>query len=287
MSQSMKMRRLIVNADDLGISQTVNARIEECINNGVISSSTLLANAPAFAEGASIAKKYPSISVGVHLNIIEFKPLTNSDIFHRYGMTDEAGCFIEGAAFTAEYDDILLQAVYEEWDAQIGRVEAAGIVPSHLDSHQHTHTIWALSEVLCRVMDKHKITCVRRKVVPSINLMLWEKKHPTVSLDKSAARKPPKRNMIYRRLHLISSIFSCKRWNRQMNSRYTMTGSFFAFRHFYYNQKQIIMGRKSAVVELMCHPGHPAYRDETDKLMQINSILADRYRLVSYRDLKR
>ena len=281
----MRKHRLIVNADDLGISQAVNAKIEECINKGVISSSTLLANAPAFEEGVDIAKKYPFISVGVHLNIIEFKPLTNSEIFHRYGMTDDRGCFIEGAAFVAEYDDILLQAVFEEWDAQIDKVEAAGIVPSHIDSHQHTHTIWALNEVLCRVMDKHKIACVRRKVVPSISLMIWEKRHKTVILDKSSARSSKKRNILSSSIHLITSISACKRWNQQMNGRYRMTGSFFAFRHFYYNKNHLKMGRPSSVVELMCHPGHSAYREETDKLMQNLPLLAERYKLVSYRDL--
>lgn len=282
---SRKTHRLIVNADDLGISLSVNAKIEECINNGVVSSSTLLANAPAFEDGVGIAKKYPAISVGVHLNLIEFKPLTNNDIFSRYGMTDDKGCFIEGAAFVVEYDDILLQAVFEEWDAQIGKVEAAGLDPSHVDSHQHTHTIWALNDVLCRVMDKHGIECVRRKIVPSIYLMIREKRHPTVILDKSAARAPMKRNLFYRRIHLVSSILTSRRWNRQMTGRYRMTDGFFAFRHFYYNRKHISMGRKSAVVELMCHPGHSAYSDETDRLTQNLPTLTDRFKLVSYRDL--
>lgn len=283
---SRKMRRLIVNADDLGISLSVNAKIEECINNGLVSSSTLLANAPEFEDGVGIAKKYPSISVGVHLNLIEFKPLTNNDIFRRYGMTDDNGCFIEGAAFFAEYDGILLQAVFEEWDAQISKVEDAGIIPSHVDSHQHTHTIRALNEVLCRVMDKHQIVCVRRKVIPSIVLMMWEKRHP-VLLDKSAAIVRPKRNILYRRLHLIASIFKCKRWNRKMAGRYRMTDSFYAFRPFYHNRKYLETGRKSAVVELMCHPGHTAYKDETDELTHIYPMLADGYQLISYRDLKK
>ena len=71
------MRRLIINSDDLGMSCEVNKQIEDCIRLGCITSSTLMANAPAFDGGVRIAKQYPQISVGVHLNIIEFAPLTN------------------------------------------------------------------------------------------------------------------------------------------------------------------------------------------------------------------
>ena len=90
------MRRLIINADDLGISKDVNKQIEECIHIGCITSSSLMANGPAFEDGIRIAKQYPQISVGVHLNIVEFTPLTNADIFRKHGVLDSEGAFIEG-----------------------------------------------------------------------------------------------------------------------------------------------------------------------------------------------
>ena len=77
--------KVIINADDLGISLDVNRRIEECINMGVVSSTTLLVNAPAFDDGVRIAKQHTQVSVGIHLNLIEFAPLTNSDVFKKYG----------------------------------------------------------------------------------------------------------------------------------------------------------------------------------------------------------
>ena len=280
------MRRLIINADDLGISQEVDIQIEECIRRGVITSSTLMANAPAFYDGIRIAKQYPQISVGVHLNLIEFAPLTNTDIFKKHGVVDDAGNFIEGAIFCVHIDDELKQAVFEEWDAQINKVKSAGVIPTHCDSHQHTHTIPAFRNVLCQVLNKHGIHCVRRKYVPSIRLMLRQKNRPTVKLDKSKAMLPPKRNVFYRRLHIFMVIRNCRKWNKQMLTQYTMTDGFFHFNSFYYDKKVLDMGGCNATIELMCHPGLKAFQDETDILMHDKSWIAcNEYKLVSYKEL--
>lgn len=279
------MRKLIINADDLGISLEVNTQIEECIHRGVITSSTLLANSPAFEDGIRIAKQYPHISIGVHLNLIEYKPLTNADIFMRHGIVDDKGDFIEGAIFMAKVDEELKHAVFEEWDAQITMIEKAGIIPSHCDSHQHTHTITSLQEPLIRVLEKHRIRKVRRKIVPSILLMLRERNHPTVHLDKRNAITTKKRNTFARRLHLFFVIFDSLRWNRHMEKKFVMADSFYAFRYFHYDRSRLNLGKDSAVIELMCHPGHLGYQDETDKLMNNLSITTNGYSLISYNEI--
>ena len=258
--------QIIINADDLGISLDVNRKIEECIKHGVVTSTSLLVNAPAFEDGVRIAKQYSNVSIGIHLNLIEFSPLTNDDIFKKLGIVGPDGNFIEGAVFVADCNDKQLQqAVFEEWDAQICRFKATGIIPSHIDSHEHTHTILGLKDVLCKVMDKHGIKRVRRKVIPSIRLMLKRRKLPdTVILDKSNAVAPKKHCVLYRRLHLFILKYKSFRWNQQMSKRYSITDSFYAFRFFYSSRDIIHLGRK---VELMCHPGHMSYQAETDSLL--------------------
>ena len=217
-----KKLRIIVNADDLGISPYVNSQIEQGINKGVITSSTIMANSPFFNEGVLIAKKYPQVSVGVHLNIIQFAPLTNTTIFSKYGLTDSEGNFVDGAIFVVTINKELQQAIFEEWDAQISKVESSGIFPTHCDSHQHTHTIPQLRKILCMVLDKHHIRRVRRKSVPSIRLMLRERKKPSVILDKSKTVKPPKRNILYRRFHLLRVVAESWTWNYKMGKKYEM-----------------------------------------------------------------
>ena len=89
------MKKIIINADDLGYSLWVNGEIERCIVSGVVTSSTLMANAPGFKDGVRIAKQYPHISIGVHLNLVEFAPLTNLEIFRKHGIVGGDGNFIE------------------------------------------------------------------------------------------------------------------------------------------------------------------------------------------------
>lgn len=277
------MRKLIINADDLGMSQEQNEQIRQCVELGVITSSTLMANGPFFNEGVEIAKRYPQISVGVHLNIIEFAPLTNAEVFRKHGMLDADGNFIEGAAFVVPMDEELKQAVFEEWDAQISKVEEAGITPSHCDSHEHTHAIGSLEKVLCRVLDLHHITRVRRRAIPSIRLMLKRRKQTDiVHLDKSKAMTAKKRNVLYRRLHLFVVKYNSWKWNRRMSKRYTLTDAFYSFRDFYSFRNILNLGGKSSVVELMCHPGNKPFQKETDNLMNAKSWMSDDYQLINY-----
>lgn len=280
------MRKLIINADDLGMSDYVNSQIERCIELGVITSSTLMPNAPAFDGGVRIAKLFPQISVGVHLNIIEFAPLTNKDVFKKYGMLDEDGNFIDGAAFVVSYNEELKQAVFEEWDAQITKVKNSGLIPTHCDSHQHTHAILALQEVLCKVMDKHNITKVRRKIIPSIQLMLRAKKNPVVvKLDKSNALQAKRRNILYRRMHLLIVKYQSWLWNRRMSSKYITTDAFYSFRDFYFNKDILHKGSESSNIELMCHPGNIPFQEETNILMKDMSWLCADYKLSTYNEV--
>lgn len=275
--------RAIINADDLGISLSVNKQIEDCIKQGVVSSTTLLVNAPAFADGVRIAKSYPHVSVGIHLNLIEFAPLTNVDVFKEFGVVGSDGNFVEGAIFVANCrDKRLRKAVFEEWDAQITKFEAAGLKLTHIDSHEHTHTIIPLQDVLCRVMDKHGIKRVRRKRVPSIRLMLRGRRHPdTVHLDKSKAIVRKKRNVIYRRFHVFIAKYDSICWNHRMAKRYEMTDNFYAFRVFLSNRDIIPTGK---TLELMCHPGHKSYQSETESLLNPSNWNKE-VSIISYNDL--
>lgn len=281
------MRQLIINADDLGMSHEVNQQIEECINIGCITSSTLMANAPAFDEGVRIAKQYPHISVGVHLNLIEYAPLTNSDVFKKYGIVGENGCFIEGAIFNVPIEEALKKAIHEEWDAQISKIEMMGLSPTHCDSHEHTHTILDLQEVLCQVMDKHHIKRVRRRVVPSIRLMLRAKRQvETIQIGKKVEIQPKKRNVIYRRFHLFVVKYQSWRWNNNLAKKYSMTNSFSSFRDFYLNRDILYLGGENSSIELMCHPGNKFFDSETNCLMNDESWFNDSYELISYHQLK-
>src|SRR5438874_7595839 len=69
-----KMRNLIVNADDLGWTEGVNRGIAEAHRNGIVTSTSLLANGVAFASGVELARSTPGLGVGVHLNLSDGEP---------------------------------------------------------------------------------------------------------------------------------------------------------------------------------------------------------------------
>src|SRR3977135_13419 len=74
------MKNLIVNADDLGWTDGVNRGILEAFHNGIVTSTSLLANGAAFAGGAEAARSAPGLGVGVHLNLSNGRPVADQEI---------------------------------------------------------------------------------------------------------------------------------------------------------------------------------------------------------------
>ena len=134
-------------------------------------------------------------------------------------------------------------------------------------------------------MEKHNIRRVRRKSIPSIRLILKGRKQPIVVLDKTKAVQPPKRNIIYRRIHFFVVKRRAKKWNQEMNMYYVLTDYFFAFRDFFFNRSLLHIKGENATIELMCHPGQPPFQTETDYLKNDMSWLPDGFQLISYNDL--
>jgi len=143
--------RVIVNADDFGLSREENAVIIRAFRCGLISSATLMANMPAFAEAcALIHAEGLHERIGLHVNLSHGRPLGSAIASQR--------CFCNAAG---EFELRLPRhrlwlrraeraAIDDELQAQWQRCLEHGIRPSHLDSHQHVHNIWPIGEQLAR-----------------------------------------------------------------------------------------------------------------------------------------
>lgn len=149
--------KLITNADDLGASRSVNAAIFELMAEGLVTSATILANAPATEEACAESGKHPGRSFGVHLNLTEFRPLTANPELAKL-MGEGRG---DGPVRNPRILAALRKPVFEEWGAQVKRVQSLGVAVSHLDSHHHVHTIPTLFPVLKAVQKECGITKVR------------------------------------------------------------------------------------------------------------------------------
>jgi predicted glycoside hydrolase/deacetylase ChbG (UPF0249 family) len=157
----MQSRLLIVNADDFGYSSHVNDRILGLMDRGEVTSATIMANAPAFEEAAERQQGYQDYSFGVHLNCTEFRPLTQHAGLLPLLTTD--GSFSIRPS-RVRLTPQLLRGLFHEWSAQIDRVHQYGITISHLDSHEHVHTIPTLFPVLKAIQRKYGIRVVRKSV---------------------------------------------------------------------------------------------------------------------------
>ncbi|MEO1999416.1 MAG: ChbG/HpnK family deacetylase [Planctomycetaceae bacterium] len=150
--------KLIVNADDLGHSAAVNEEIFARMAQGSVSSATLLANGEAIDESLHRLRQFPNHSFGVHLNLTEFRPLSEHP--------DLAPILDNDGRFATDPRTILLSqalkdAIFAEWSAQIERIQKADVTISHVDSHHHVHTTPALFRVLKKIQQRFGFSRVR------------------------------------------------------------------------------------------------------------------------------
>ena len=124
------MKYCIVNGDDFGASRGINRGILEAHERGILTSTSLMVNMPASAEAAALARRYPRLSVGIHINLTnEGEPVVDLD---------------DGGACRAELD------------RQIERfVDLVGALPTHLDTHHNIHRRANLERCFVELAAKH------------------------------------------------------------------------------------------------------------------------------------
>lgn len=153
--------RIIVNADDLGISESVNEAIFGGMQRGVITSATMLSNGPALKAAVQNLHLFPERSFGVHLNLTEFAPLCAGSSADLERILNKNGCFNGNSIREVRITPKMLGAIFREWCAQIENLMRLGVEPSHLDAHHHVHTIPQLLPVLAGLRRRYKINKVR------------------------------------------------------------------------------------------------------------------------------
>jgi len=151
--------KVIVNADDFGGSARINSAIAQAIRDGVVTSTTLMANGPAFDEAVATMKALPQASVGVHLNLTQFMPV--GDPRPLEPLLSSTGAFAKEGVYRVTWNVPLIRAVRQEWAAQIQRVRDAGLEVTHLDSHHHVHTLPGTFPALKAVQRQFGIRRVR------------------------------------------------------------------------------------------------------------------------------
>jgi predicted glycoside hydrolase/deacetylase ChbG (UPF0249 family) len=144
------LKRLIVNADDFGFTPDVNQGIVEAHRRGILTATTLMANGAAFDDGVRLARETPTLDIGCHLVLIGGESL------------------ITGKPLPASVPQLLGALVrrrirpYDELKAQVRKILDAGIRPTHLDTHKHTHLAPPVLDAVARLAEEFDIRWVRR-----------------------------------------------------------------------------------------------------------------------------
>lgn len=155
------MKKIIVTADDLGIDIDTNRAIEEDFVNGVLTSSCIIANGEGFNDAVeNVINKHQDLDIGVHINIIEGKALTQNT---KSPLTDKNGIFNKSYIYMLvnSYNKKFLDCVEKECRCQIETILEAGIKPTYINTHVHTHSIPNLFELVCKLAKEYGIKNIR------------------------------------------------------------------------------------------------------------------------------
>jgi len=161
------LRRLIINADDFGLTPGVSRAISETHQRGIVTSTTLMANSRSFDDAIASAKSMPRLSVGCHVVLVDGEPI----LARERVPTLLAG----GSRFRNGFGDIAKSALCKKINAaeveaevtvQIQKVQNAGLTVSHVDSHKHVHMLPQIGAAIVRAAHACGVRAIRNPFVP-------------------------------------------------------------------------------------------------------------------------
>jgi predicted glycoside hydrolase/deacetylase ChbG (UPF0249 family) len=152
---------LIVNADDFGLSRGINEAIADAHESGTLTSVSLMANQPASEQAVSLARRLPTLRVGIHLNLCAGRPVlparevpslvrANGDFHPPQQLFRKLWRF-----------QIAPGEVEKEFRAQVQWARERGIALTHADSHLHVHLYPAAVRPFVKALKREKIECIR------------------------------------------------------------------------------------------------------------------------------
>lgn len=184
------MARVIINADDFGLARGVNRGIEKAAAAGTLSSVSVLVTETTAGEIADFARRWPKISIGIHLNLTQGYPLLSAQEVP--SLVTKGGKFFQRRQLLLRSSAGLVNPkhIRAEIRAQIGQLHNLGVTPSHADFHQglvllpgvFPHVLMALRSAGIRRMRGHRVLYLHdsdgglhRKVLETIG---FHRQHP-------------------------------------------------------------------------------------------------------------
>jgi hopanoid biosynthesis associated protein HpnK len=191
--------RLIVNADDFGLSHYVNDAVIRAHRDGILTSASLMVNEPACDEAVKIAKENPKLGVGLHITLLMgHSALPPGKI---PGLVNNRGEFSDSPVSTGMkyfFNSGLREQLRAEIRAQFEKFRATGLPLDHVNGHLHFHLHPAVFKILMEESDTLGIShlrltrdCFSRSRRTSHGHLLYRISHAAIfEMLSSRARRP-------------------------------------------------------------------------------------------------
>lgn len=125
-------KKLIVNADDFGLSPGVNYGIIESFSHGILTSTTLMINQPFTKHAIELSKLYPKLSIGIHIT------LDKGHSLHGISSLTNSENELQNSEYLQKHGKEI--DFYNEIESQLKKfILLVGKKPTHIDSHHHIH----------------------------------------------------------------------------------------------------------------------------------------------------
>ena len=185
------MPRLIINADDFGMTSGVNRAIVEAHRAGTVTSATMMANEVAVDEAINLAKQSRSLATGCHVVLVDGRPRSapqdvRSLIGSQNGTAAEFRPGVAQLALATLSGKIREHEVQAEAAEQITHLQSRGLALSHVDCHMHSHILPLVLRAVLKAAREHGIGAVRNPFEPAWAVRATHKSSSLRSWNRSA-----------------------------------------------------------------------------------------------------
>lgn len=162
-----RLKYIIINADDFGRHEDINKAVEKGLVEGCLRSATVMPGGRAFAGAVELARRHEELGLGVHFTLVDGQPILPPEEIP--SLTAENGRFYpDHNAFLKRYlqGKVNFEEVRRELSAQLRKVEGTGVPISHVDSHQHMHTLPGIIDIVLDLTEAAGISAMRTPCTP-------------------------------------------------------------------------------------------------------------------------
>ena len=162
-----RAKKLIVTADDFGMSIAVNEGIEASHRDGILSATSLMTGGEAFADAVERAKRLPKLGVGLHIHLVDSRPvLPPEKIPLLVGPDGSFSNNPERFGFNLFFSSEMRKQADAEIAAQFERFAATGLVMDHVNGHHHFHMHPVVTDAIAKYAPRYGSPPVRFPVEP-------------------------------------------------------------------------------------------------------------------------